>query len=1074
MTDKSTTEKWETFINAKGPQLEQMSTQQLYSEVRVNAARVKPSEATTSSSNEAKALSTVEFHQAIQALNTRIDSYQRGRGRGNSWRGTTRGGRGGSRGGFNRGSGYRGGRGGRGGRGSGDRNKRPRLPYDPEKYCERHNNRGHSTEECLTLKRESAEKSTSNNNQHANIGNYQPSFTRPRQYTADVTRLIVQSTEIQSTSDPQAWIVDTAANAYITPFKERLHNYREFLNSNEKVAVKGFAGKAEIARGTGSITLTDKAGNRFTLKDVVYVPESPDQILSLMKLRREMKAKFWFTSLEGFEIQLPSGVSFSGRSINDILYIWSSLSLQTNVVQSTSQPNQPTSQPNQLIQPLSCTPQDLWHLRFGHPSTTTLRKHPYVRSTYDSTRCTPCIRAKQTRKPFLPAKSKVTRKLERLHSDLCGPFPTSKGNSVYVLTFLDELTHWNWTTTVSDKSSATVCKEYRNLIKRIETESDLKIKYLRTDGGKEYEGDLRPVLKELGVRHQPTSPHSPQSNGKAERLNRTLEEHARAMLFQANMPKSFWAEAITTAAYLLNRLPSDAVQENISYELWHQKPLSTDDLKSLKPFPQSHHELQMFEEIVVQPPPALQVFKTYGDFQPDNDPPSFTDAMRRPDANLWWEAFCDEIKAIIARETWILTTLPPGKRALPLRWVCRIKRDATNIFEKYKGRIVVKGYVQEAGLDFDETFAPVVRIDSVRTLFAIAAGKDLYIIQVDCQNAFLHSHSDFEIYVQQPEGFMDENRPDAVLLLNKALYGLKQAPRLWYLFLSEVILDMGFQVLETDTSIYIREDITLAVFVDDILITGPSVKACNAVATEISRTVQVVNKGEVRSFLGLNVVRNYEKHAISINQPGYIDYLLAKYNMTNAKSASTPFETGTKLRLATATDTLCNVKLYQELTGSLNHLSVFSRPDITFAVFKLSKYNFNPTTTHFKTALHVLRYLKATRNYCIVYKKSTTVPIIDVIGYSDSDHASDEDDRKSYTGYVFIINGGAVSWSTHKQVTVAFSSMEAEYMALSDAAREALARKQLFQELGMPSASRPVTILTDSQTALDISDNPAI
>src|SRR5436305_12644447 len=133
MTDKSTTEKWETFINAKGPQLEQMSTQQLYSEVRVNAARVKPSEATTSSSNEAKALSTVEFHQAIQALNTRIDSYQRGRGRGNSWRGTTRGGRGGSRGGFNRGSGYRGGR---GGRDSGDRNKRPRLSYDLEKYCE--------------------------------------------------------------------------------------------------------------------------------------------------------------------------------------------------------------------------------------------------------------------------------------------------------------------------------------------------------------------------------------------------------------------------------------------------------------------------------------------------------------------------------------------------------------------------------------------------------------------------------------------------------------------------------------------------------------------------------------------------------------------------------------------------------------------------------------------------------------------------------------------------------------------------------------------------------------------------
>jgi hypothetical protein len=136
---------------------------------------------------------------------------------------------------------------------------------------------------------------------------------------------------------------------------------------------------------------------------------------------------------------------------------------------------------------------------------------------------------------------------------------------------------------------------------------------------------------------------------------------------------------------------------------------------------------------------------------------------------------------------------------------------------------------------------------------------------------------------------------------------------------------------------------------------------------------------------------------------------------------------------ATADDVLCNVKLYQELTGSLNHLAVFSRPDITFAVSKLSKYNSNPTTTHLKSALHVLRYLKSTRNYCIVYRKSTDVPITDVIAYSGSEHGSDEDDRKSYTSYMFTINGGAVSWSTHKQSTVAFSSMEAEYMALSDA-----------------------------------------
>jgi hypothetical protein len=148
---------------------------------------------------------------------------------------------------------------------------------------------------------------------------------------------------------------------------------------------------------------------------------------------------------------------------------------------------------------------------------------------------------------------------------------------------------------------------------------------------------------------------------------------------------------------------------------------------------------------------------------------------------------------------------------------------------------------------------------------------------------------------------------------------------------------------------------------------------------------------------------------ISISQPGYIDRLLVKYNMTNTKSTSMPFENGTKLKLATANDYLCNIKLYQELMSSLNYLSVYSWLDIIFTISKLSKYNSNLMTTHFKAALHVLQYLKSTHNYCIIYHKSMKVPIIDGVGYSDSDFSSDKDDRKSYTGYVFIINGSTIS-----------------------------------------------------------------
>jgi len=174
--------------------------------------------------------------------------------------------------------------------------------------------------------------------------------------------------------------------------------------------------------------------------------------------------------------------------------------------------------------------------------------------------------------------STVSGKLERIHSDICRPFPTSKGLMKLLLTFLDEYTRWCWIATIDDRSSATVNREFRKLIKQIKTETELKIKYLRTDGGGEYERDLKPILTDLGIQHEPTVPYSPQSNGKAERLNRTLKTYARPMLYQVNMPKSFWAEAIAAAAYLINRLPSEAINDEIRYEKWHQKQLSASDL----------------------------------------------------------------------------------------------------------------------------------------------------------------------------------------------------------------------------------------------------------------------------------------------------------------------------------------------------------------------------------------------------------------------------------------------------------------------------------------------------------------
>ena len=598
--------------------------------------------------------------------------------------------------------------------------KKSKLSYNPDKYCERYNRRGHNTDEYLILKKETHE--TESDNQHTNTSNYQSNYQsnfNHHPFNAQITRLIVNNIEIQH-NNSQDWIIDSAANVYITSFKENLHNYREY--SNQNVQIKEFVDKAEIVRGKGIIILTNIADNRFILKDVVYNPENPDQILSLMKLRREKQADFHFTAVEDFIISLSKDISFPGKSINDICHIWISSSLQIKAVntrsvfrkrksdnddnhdikEQSSASNKPIKE-HQLphaqttnFTPLQCISQNLWHLHFDHTSSIILYKHLYIKSNHDSTHCVVCIRAKQIHKPFYHSKNKVTRKFERIHSDLCGLFSISKSKSIYLLTFLDELTHWCWITTIADKTSATICREYRNLIKQIEMEIDLKIKYLWTDDDKKYEEDLTSVLKELGVKHESTSPHSSQSNRKAERLNQTLEEHARAMLYQANMLKSFWTETITTTAYFLNRLSSDAIND-ISYELWYNRWFTTINLKALKSFdcimhaciPKKwqkkldkidiwsnldyfigyintntmHKNLELrkeeiyklrvgpysvprmsesddrfsswiYDEIIVQQSSALQVFKIYEEFQSDNDPPFFADAMCRSDANL--------------------------------------------------------------------------------------------------------------------------------------------------------------------------------------------------------------------------------------------------------------------------------------------------------------------------------------------------------------------------------------------------------------------------------------------------------
>jgi Reverse transcriptase (RNA-dependent DNA polymerase) len=290
------------------------------------------------------------------------------------------------------------------------------------------------------------------------------------------------------------------------------------------------------------------------------------------------------------------------------------------------------------------------------------------------------------------------------------------------------------------------------------------------------------------------------------------------------------------------------------------------------------------------------------------------------------------------------------------------------------------------------------------------------------------------------------------------LVDLPPGKRAIHLFLCGVIIDLGFVALESDTSIYIRGQLLVAVYVDDIKVVGNQ-KDCEAFYHELAKLVEVENKGRIKSFLNIDVIWDWDKHLVAINQSAFIDYLLAD-------TVGSPLDPSLPLLKATPGDKMANEKYYQHVTGSLNHLAVYTRPDISFAVSKLAQFMSSPTATHLNAAMHVLRYLKGTRNFCLVYKRQPS--IINMVGYSDADWWSDENDRISYTGYAFAVHSGLASWSSYKQTTVANSTMQSEYMALFDASREAVAWAQFFEELTIPSM--PIVLLSDNEAALNLAD----
>ncbi|GJY62177.1 putative ribonuclease H-like domain-containing protein [Tanacetum coccineum] len=395
-------------------------------------------------------------------------------------------------------------------------------------------------------------------------------------------------------------------------------------------------------------------------------------------------------------------------------------------------------------------------------------------------------------------------------------------------------------------------------------------------------------------------------------------------------------------------------------------------------------------------------------FLSQEEPKKVIHALKDPS---WIEAMQEELLQFKLQEVWTLVELPNGKRAIGTKWVFRNKKDERGIVIRNKARLVAQGYTQEEGIDYDEVFAPVARIEAIRLFLAYASFKDFVVYQMDVKSAFLYGKIEEEVYVCQPPGFEDPDFPDRVYKVEKALYGLHQAPRAWYETLSTYLLDNGFQRGKIDKTLFIKRykgDILLVqVYVDDIIFGSTKKELCNAFKKLMHEKFQMSSMGELTFFLGLQVQQ--KKDGIFISQDKYVGEILKKFGFTEVKTASTPIETQKPL-LKDEDGEEVDVHMYRSMIGSLMYLTS-SRPDIMFAVCACARYQVNPKVSHLHAVKRIFRYLKGQPKLGLWYPKDS---LFDLVAYTDSDYARASLDRKSTTGGCQFLGCRLISWQCKK------------------------------------------------------------
>ncbi|GKV11696.1 hypothetical protein SLEP1_g22924 [Rubroshorea leprosula] len=419
------------------------------------------------------------------------------------------------------------------------------------------------------------------------------------------------------------------------------------------------------------------------------------------------------------------------------------------------------------------------------------------------------------------------------------------------------------------------------------------------------------------------------------------------------------------------------------------------------------------------------------------EPTCVTQALKDPN---WQKAMSEGFSALVRQGTWEIVPSTPDQHLIGCKWVFRIKRAKDGSIERYKARLVAKGFHQRPSLDYSNTFSPVIKPTTIRTVLSIAVSRNWPIRQLDVNNAFLHGLLEEKLFMAQPVGFVDPALPHHVCRLRKSIYGLKQALRVWFQELKQFIISQGFSHSRSDSSLFVYHRnstwIYFLVYVDDILITGSDPSVVSSLINCMSTKFSIKDLGTLSYFLGIEAIPT--SAGLFLSQHKYVNDLLHRFRMHEAKSVATPLATNTGLQL----------------------LSGIALSDAQFM--------HRPTELHWQATKRLLRYLRGTLFHGLLLRPQSS---LNLHAYSDADWAGDRDTMVSTTGYIVFLGQNPISWRAAKQKAVAQSSTEAEYRALTATASKVVWIRHLLGELGI-SCSPSSAIFCDNIGATYLSLNP--